>query len=127
MVTSLTAMTSYGSGANGWGFSATSSSCCYCCVQASDDEQYSLSELKSDLSDCRARHVHVIVDQSYSGTLVKSLRRSVHHQHVAVYASGRDTEYSFADDFTAAWTQVNHTRVCVRDVFRVGQLPRAYI
>jgi len=89
-------------------------------LQASEDERYTLAELKSDLSDCRARYVHVIVDQSYSGTLVRSVRRSRHLQHIAVYASGRDTEYSFEDEFTAAWTRVNHTRLCTRDVFKVA-------
>jgi len=89
-------------------------------VQATDDEYYTLSELKSDIAECRARHVHVIVDQSYSGTLLRTLRRSVHHQHLAVYASGRDSEYSFSDDFTAPWTRLNHTRLCMNDVFRVG-------
>jgi len=94
-------------------------------VQVSEDEHYSLEELKSDLSECRARHVHVVVDQSFSGTLVKSLRRSRRHQHIAVYASGRDSEYSFAGDFTTAWTRVNHTRLCMKDVFRVGDLSAA--
>ena len=89
-------------------------------MQASDDERYTMAELKSDLSECRARHVHVIVDQSYSGTLVRALRRSRHHQHVAVYASGRDHEYSFTDNFTAVWTRVNHTRLCMKDIFRVS-------
>jgi len=88
-------------------------------MQATADEYYTLSELKSDVAECRARHVHIIVDQCYAGTLVRALRRSSHHQHVAVYASGREAEYSFSDDFTAAWTRLNHTTLCMKDVFRV--------
>jgi len=92
-------------------------------AQASADERYTVTELKADLSDCRARHVHVIADQSYSGTLVRALRRSRHHRgRVAVYASGRDAEYSYGRQFTAAWTRVNHTRLCMNDVFRVSRL-----
>jgi len=90
-------------------------------TQASEDEQYTLAELKSDLNNCRARYVHIVVDQSYSGTMVRSLRRSRHHQQVAVYASGRDNEYSYSDDFTTAWTRINHTRLCMKHVFRVGE------
>jgi len=97
--------------------------CRLCGQQASDDERYTLSELKEDVGDCRARYVHIVVDQSYSGTLLRSLRRSRRHQHVAVYASGRDSEYSFGDQFTAAWTRVNHTRLCMNDVFRVSRPP----
>ena len=97
--------------------------CTFVWVQASETERYSLSELRADLSGCDARHVHVIVDQSYSGEASRSLRRArpgLNLRQVGIYSSGRDNEYSFGDDFTSAWTRLNHTRMCTKDVFRVS-------
>lgn len=88
--------------------------------QVSDTERYTADELKSDLEDCEARQVHVIIDQSYAGEIVRVFRRSTRHRNVVLYASGSDAEYSFGGEFTHAWThRVNHTTLCTRDVFKV--------
>ena len=90
-------------------------------IQASSSERYRLSELKSDLWECQARHVQLIVDQSYGGEVVRRLKRGRGQRadNIAVFASSKDNEYSFDDDFTAAWTRQNHTKLCTKDVFAV--------
>ncbi len=94
-----------------------------CLWQLSDEERYTLAELKTDLSGCKARHVHVIADQSYSGEIARTFKRSRSHRNVVVYTSSKDTEYSFGNNFTSHWTRVNHTRLCTKDVFNVSWLP----
>ncbi len=92
----------------------------YTIVQADEKEQYSMQELLSDLSDCQARQVHIIADQSYSGVLARAVKRSKHHSNVAVFTSSRDHEYSYGSDFTRLWTSMNHTHQCVHDVHKVS-------
>ena len=86
-----------------------------------ESEVYTLPELLTDLSECEARHVHVIADQSYSGELARAFRRSKKHGNVVVYASSRDNQYSYGDEFSKAWITTNHTRQCMKQVFRVGR------
>ena len=91
-------------------------------MQASEKEQYTLSELLTDLSNCQARQVHVVADQSYSGELRRLFRRSKSHKNVVVFSSSRDNQYSWGTDFTRVWTESNHTHTCAKHVFRVGFL-----
>ncbi len=88
-------------------------------VQASDQERYSVDELLSDLSDCQARRVYVVADQSYSGVLVRALRRSQRHHNVAAFASSKEHQYAWRGEFTRLWTTRNHTHNCMQDVHKV--------
>ena len=91
-------------------------------LQASERESYSQTELLSDLANCHARVVHVIVDQSYAGDLAREVNRSPHHQNIVVYASSRDHEYSWGSDFTDLWANTNHTQQCAQHVHRVRNI-----
>ena len=88
-------------------------------LQASEKEYYSVTELMSDLEECQAKQVHVIVDQSFSGEITRAFKRSRNHKNVVVYASCRDDQYSWGNHFTRAWTQRNHTHTCAKRIFRV--------
>ena len=48
------------------------------------------------------------------------MKASHNHANVAVYASSRESEYSFRDDFSAVWFSANHSNECMRDVYRVS-------
>ena len=89
-------------------------------LQASEKERYSVEELLSDLSTCQARQVYVIADQSYSGVIVRAIRRSKHHHNVAVFASSKDHEYSFGNEFSQLWTFYNHTQGCMQDIHKAS-------
>ncbi len=89
-------------------------------LQADEKEWYSMQELLSDLSECQARQVHIVADQSYSGVLARAVKRSKHHSNVVVFSSSKDHEYSFGTDFTRLWTSTNHTHQCVQDVHKVS-------
>ncbi|KAL5006423.1 hypothetical protein ScPMuIL_015229 [Solemya velum] len=83
---------------------------------ADDNERYSIKELKHDLNRCKAKNVHVIVDQSYSGQVAQSFQNSENHKNVVVYASSRSNEYSFEDDFTMRWVGTDHTNACLSSI-----------
>ncbi|WAQ93850.1 hypothetical protein MAR_006321, partial [Mya arenaria] len=70
---------------------------------ASEGEQYPIDELLSDLSNCQARSVHV----SYAGEVAAAFRGSAAHKNVLVFASGRDNEYAYNDDYTLHWHTAN--------------------
>ena len=89
-------------------------------LQMDESEVYTLQEFLTDLSDCEARHVHVIADQSYSGELARAFRRSKQHKNVIVYASSRDNQYSYGNDFTQSWITSDHTRKCMKHIFKVS-------
>ena len=89
-------------------------------LQASEKERYSIEELLSDLSTCQARQVYVIADQSYSGVIVRAIRRSKHHHNVAVFASSKDHEYSFGNEFSQLLTSFNHTHGCMQDIHKAS-------
>lgn len=78
-----------------------------------------MEELLSDLADCQARQVHLIVDQSFSGEIARAFRRSEHHKNVAVFASSKDNEYSWRSDYTDVWVRHNHTHTCSNDIHKV--------
>ncbi|XP_041365076.1 uncharacterized protein LOC121380359 [Gigantopelta aegis] len=83
---------------------------------AEENERYTLRELKDDLSNCEAKSVHVIVDQSYSGEISHAFQDSREHKNVIVMVSGKGNEYSYDDEYTRHWVANNHTRMCSRDV-----------
>ncbi|CAH1790035.1 unnamed protein product [Owenia fusiformis] len=85
---------------------------------ASENERYTVEELLSDLTDCQARQVHLIVDQSYSGNIAQEVQKSKHHRNVIVYASGSEHEYSWLDDYTHYWVTANHTETCTQQIHR---------
>ena len=87
--------------------------------QAGEKERYKLEELLADLEKCQARQVHLIVDQSYAGEVARAMRRSKHHRNVVVFASSRDSEYSWESDYTKHWVNCNHTNTCLQDVHKV--------
>jgi len=83
---------------------------------ASDVEMYRVSDMMSDLAACRARHVHVIIDQSFSGEVVEAFRRS--NKHVCVYGSSKSHQSSYLSEFTQAWTSKDNDFRCTKDTFR---------
>lgn len=83
---------------------------------ADDEEQYTIEELQSDLSNCEARKVHLVIDQSYAGEIAQAFKNSPAHKNVIVFASGKDHEYAFNDDYTIHWVQANHRKDCTRQV-----------
>lgn len=94
--------------------------------QASEKERYSVEELLSDLANCQARQVHLLVDQSFAGEVSRSVKRSNHHRNVVVYASSKDHEYSWGSEYTHLWTHTNHTHKCAQDVFKVGWMYKSF-
>ncbi|XP_052092334.1 uncharacterized protein LOC127728723 [Mytilus californianus] len=83
---------------------------------AVDAEKYYLKEFKEDISNCQAEYVHVIVDQSFSGNIADAFKNSNDHRNVVVFASGKDNEYAFDDEFTRHWAIANHTTECTWQV-----------
>ena len=81
---------------------------------------YSLEELKFDIRKCKARKVHVVIDQSYAGEIAQAFKNSDDHKNVIVFASGKDHEYSYNDDYTLHWVQANHKQDCTRQVHEVS-------
>ena len=88
-------------------------------LQAEESETYTLDELKYDISDCLARKVHIVIDQSYAGEIAEAFKNSPEHKKVIVFASGKDHEYAYNDDYTLHWVQANHKRDCTRQVHEV--------
>lgn len=85
---------------------------------ARDDEKYYLKEFKDDISNCAADYVHVIIDQSFSGNIADAFKNSPDHRNVVVFASGKDNEYAFDDEFTRHWVSANHTQECTWQVHK---------
>ncbi|XP_064648494.1 uncharacterized protein LOC135500775 [Lineus longissimus] len=88
---------------------------------ASEKEKYTLAELMSDIEDCAARQVHLIIDQSYSGEIARAIKASKKHKNVLVYASSKDSEYSYGDEFTQHWANFNHTHKCSKSVQKASE------
>lgn len=83
---------------------------------AEESETYSLEELKYDIKKCLARKVHIVIDQSYAGEIAQAFKNSDDHKNVIVFASGKDHEYSYNDDYTLHWVKANHKQDCTRQV-----------
>ncbi|XP_052235359.1 uncharacterized protein LOC127847478 isoform X4 [Dreissena polymorpha] len=79
-------------------------------------EQYTVEELQDDLASCAARKVHLVIDQSYSGEIAQVFKNSPVHENVIVFASGKDHEYSYDDEFTLHWVRANHRKDCTRKI-----------
>ena len=62
----------------------------------------------------------MIVDQSYSGEVARSIRRSSAHGRVAVYAATKDTDYSTGGEYTQGWLNSNHTYACMQNIHKVS-------
>ena len=91
-------------------------------LQARDEEKYYLKEFKDDISNCAADYVHVIIDQSFSGNIADAFKNSPDHRNVVVFASGKDNEYAFDDEFTRHWASANHTQECTWQVYKVCKI-----
>ncbi|XP_071950084.1 uncharacterized protein [Antedon mediterranea] len=87
--------------------------------QMAASEMISVREILEDISDCKASHVYLIVDQSYSGIFAEEIRKSKTHENVVVFTSGNKTEYSWRSDLTNAWSYSNHTQQCVDEVYEI--------
>ncbi|XP_043227581.1 uncharacterized protein LOC122384327 [Amphibalanus amphitrite] len=83
---------------------------------ASHHERYRVAELLSDLESCAARQVLLLVDQSFSGRIVRAMAGSPNHANVQVVAAAGPDEYSWGGEFTRVWSQTNHSRTCTRTV-----------
>ncbi|XP_013417876.1 uncharacterized protein LOC106178982, partial [Lingula anatina] len=90
--------------------------------KSEESERYRIEELLSDLRSCAARQVHVIVDQSYAGELARAFRRSREHRNVVVYASGKDGEYSYGNEYTQHWVDYPHTHRCTHHVHEEARI-----
>lgn len=64
--------------------------------------------------------MHVIVDQSFSGNIADAFKNSPDHKNVVVFASGKNNEYAFDDEFTRHWVTANHTGECTWQVQKVN-------
>ncbi|XP_005094755.2 uncharacterized protein LOC101864447 [Aplysia californica] len=85
---------------------------------AEEEERYTVEELLSDLADCAARQVFLLVDQSYSGEISHALRSSTSHENVLVISSGKGFQYSYNSELTRYWSGQNDTRACVTDIYK---------
>ncbi|GFR60045.1 hypothetical protein ElyMa_003521400, partial [Elysia marginata] len=83
-------------------------------------ERYSVEELLSDIANCSANFVQVLVDQSYAGEISHAVKHSRHHDNVLVMSSGRGHEQSHAGEFTQFWSSVPDTRACTAHLHRAS-------
>ncbi|XP_037084928.1 uncharacterized protein LOC119105572 [Pollicipes pollicipes] len=83
---------------------------------ASHHERYRVSELLSDLESCAARQVLLLVDQSFSGRVVRAIANSPNHANVQVASAGSADEYSWGGEFTRVWSATNHSRACTSHI-----------
>ena len=90
-------------------------------LQASHHERYRVAELLSDLESCAARQVLLLVDQSFSGRIVRAIAGSPNHANVQVVAAAGPDEYSWGGQFTRLWSQTNHSRTCTRTVSKASR------
>ncbi|PIK53216.1 hypothetical protein BSL78_09855 [Apostichopus japonicus] len=89
---------------------------------ATTDEVYTTDELMEDLSDCTAKQVYVVADQSFSGRLAEALQNSESlHPKVTVFTSGSKHDYSWASELTNEWARANHTDYCVTTIYESYQ------
>lgn len=89
--------------------------------QATSDETYTSDELLEDLSECSAKHVYIVADQSFSGRLADALQSSEHiNTRVTVFSSGSRHDYSWESELTNEWAHANHTDHCVASVYEVS-------
>ncbi|GFO35722.1 hypothetical protein PoB_006222700 [Plakobranchus ocellatus] len=87
---------------------------------AEETERYSVEELLADTSNCSAKFVQVLVDQSYAGEISHAFKHSNHHGNVIVMASGRGHEYSYAEEFTHFWANQLDTRSCTSNLHKAS-------
>lgn len=93
--------------------------------QATTDEVYTTDELMEDLSDCTAKQVYVVADQSFSGRLAEALQNSESlHPKVTVFTSGSKHDYSWASELTNEWARANHTDYCVTTIYEVSMIAK---
>ncbi|KAJ8024926.1 hypothetical protein HOLleu_34987 [Holothuria leucospilota] len=89
---------------------------------ATSDETYTSDELLEDLSECLAKHVYVVADQSFSGRLADALQSSEHiNTRVTVFSSGSRHDYSWESELTNEWAHANHTDHCVASIYESYQ------
>lgn len=89
--------------------------------KVAESEKYTVEELLADTADCSAKHVQMIVDQSYSGEVIQAVKNSVNHGNVVVFSSGKSNEYSHNSELSLLWTNHNDSRACTTDIFKVSR------
>lgn len=89
-------------------------------LQLDETEVYSARELLRDVSQCGARRVVVVADQSYAKDLVRHAAQlhaaSRGLRNVVVLAA---TSPSPAASWTGHWTAPNHRHACLADMVKV--------
>jgi hypothetical protein len=91
-------------------------------LQADETEVYTVRELLRDIQGCAARRVLLVVDQSYSGEIVRAVHSHATSNNLAnvlVFTSSSSSQPAWQGDFTAHWSRASHRQSCLQEVFQV--------
>lgn len=93
--------------------------------QADETEVYTIRELLRDVGGCAARRVILVVDQSFSGEVVRAVHSHASspnspHANVMVFASGSSSQPAWQGDFTAHWSRAVNRHSCLQDIYEVS-------
>ena len=77
-----------------------------------------MEELQEDLSDCVARKVIILVEQSHAGSMVRAFAKSKTHQNVQIHYSHQD--YAWKSQLTHHWSTADHMHTCTDQVQNVS-------
>lgn len=90
------------------------------CWQADANEVYTIREILRDIQGCMSRRVILVVDQSYSGEVLKAVHNANNLSNVLVFASGTGHQPAWQGDFTAHWSRATHRHTCLQQVYDVS-------
>jgi len=81
---------------------------------------YTVREMLRDIQGCLSRRVILVVDQSYSGEVLKAVHNANNLSNVLVFASGTGHQPAWQGDFTAHWSRAAHRNTCLQQVYDVS-------
>ncbi|XP_059479076.1 uncharacterized protein LOC132198839 [Neocloeon triangulifer] len=85
--------------------------------EADTNEVYTVREMLRDIQGCLSRRVIMVIDQSYSGEILKAIHNANNLSNVIVFTSGTGHQPAWQGDFTAHWSRAMHRNTCLHQIY----------
>lgn len=80
---------------------------------------YTVKEFLTDILGCEARRVLIVVDQSNSDVLLRSLKESSEHNNVVLFTAGLPNQVTANGELTALWANHSQSSSCINRIYKV--------
>jgi len=87
--------------------------------QADDNETYSTKEFLADISNCGAKRVIIVADQTNTDVLMTLLKQSGSHSGTILFTSGSANQVTTNGELTRIWTNHSHPMACLKHIQQV--------